>query len=153
MKLSTERVDSLAILYLDGRLTVEGGDGWLEAAVYLGTRAGVRHVLVEMGRVRQIDCTGIGQLLRLREQLHRARRSCALVEVAPRQRDLLELAGLHRVFRMFDDCGDARVALGIGAERVAPPVLGAAAAAGFAVGPQTAGTWNGWTGWADARVL
>jgi anti-anti-sigma factor len=153
MKLSSERVESAAILHLDGRLTVEAGDGWLQAAVDLGTRGGVRHVLVQMRRVGQIDCTGIGQLLRLREQLHSARRSCALVEVAPRQRRLLELAGLHRVFRMFDDCDDARITLGIALDRVAPPVLGAAAQIGFAIGPRSTGTWGSWASLAEARGL
>lgn len=153
MKLNTERVESAAILYLDGRLTVEAGDGWLESAVDLGTRGGVRHVLLQMRRVGQIDCTGIGQLLRLREQLHGARRSFALVEVAPRQKRLLELAGLHRVFRMFDDCDDARITLGIGVDRFAPPLSGAAAAIGFAVGPRSAGIWGSWAGLAESRVM
>lgn len=144
MRLSTERVDSAVILHLDGRLTVEGGDGWLEAAVDAGTRGGVRHVLLQMRRVRQLDCTGIGQLLRLREQLHQARRTCALVGVETRQLCMLELVGLHRVFRVFDDCEDARIMLGVGEPRAAAPVFLPAAPAG-------ASDWRGWTGWAESR--
>lgn len=152
MRLSTERVDSAVILHLDGRLTIEGGDSWLEAAVDAGTRGGVRHVLLQMERVRQLDCAGIGHLLRLREQLHRARRTCALVAVDPRQRHLLELAGLHRVFRMFDDCDDAKIMLGVGEPRLALPTYVPTAPIGL---PASGGAsvWCSWAGWAESGCV
>jgi anti-anti-sigma factor len=150
MTLSTERVDSAVILHLDGRLTIEGGDAWLEAAVDAGSRSGVRHMLLEMKRVRQLDCAGIGQLLRLRELLHQARRTCALVAVEPRQRHLLELAGLHRVFRVFDDCEDARIMLGVGEPRVSVPHFVAAAPIGRAAAGGGS-MWCSWDGWAQVE--
>lgn len=149
MTLSTERVDSAVILHLDGRLTIEGGDSWLVAAIEAGSRGGVRHVLLQMKRVRQLDCAGIGQLVRLRERLHEARRTCALVAVEPRQRHLLELAGLHRVFRMFDDCEDAKVLLGVGEPGLALPALLATAPAGLAASGG-ASIWCSWAGWAES---
>lgn len=147
MTLGTERVGSAVILHLDGRLTVESGDGWMQATCDAGTRAGVRHVLLQMKRVRQLDCTGIGQLLRLREQYHQAHRTCALVAVDACQRRLLELAGLHRVFRMFDDCDEARITLGVGEPRVPRAIFVPAASAAFAA-PGGTGAWCNWTGWA-----
>ena len=150
MTLSTERVDSAVILHLDGRLTIEGGDAWLETAVDAGSRGGVRHVLLDMKRVRQLDCAGIGHLLRLRERLHQAHRTCALVAVEPRQRHLLELAGLHRVFRVFDDCEEARIMLGVGEPRLQVPLFVATAPTGRAASGG-ASMWCSWAGWADAE--
>ena len=150
MTLSTERVDSAVILHLDGRLTIEGGDAWLETAVDAGCHGGVHHVLLEMKRVHQLDCAGIGQLLRLRERLHQAHRTCALVAVATRQRHLLELAGLHRVFRVFDDCEDARIMLGVGEPRLLAPRFVAIAPTGRAAAGG-ASMWCSWDGWAEAE--
>lgn len=152
MRLSTERVDSAVILHLDGRLTIEGGDEWLKAAVDAGSRGGARHVLLQMHRVRQFDCAGIGQLLRLREQLHQARRTCALVALDPRQRHVLELAGLHRVFRMFDDCEDAKVMLGVGEPGLALPTFLATAPTGLAAS-SGASIWCSWAGWAESGCV
>jgi anti-anti-sigma factor len=148
MKLSTERVDSAVILHLDGRLTIEAGDGWLEAAIEAGSRGGVRHVLLQMKRVHQLDCAGIGQLVRLRGRLHQARRTCALVAVEPRQRHLLELAGLHRVFRIFDDCEDAGMMLGVGEPRLSVPLFVATAPTGLAASGGGS-IWCSWAGWAE----
>ena len=152
MTLSTERVDSAVILHLDGRLTIEGGDGWLAAAVDAGIRGGVHHVLLQMDRVHQFDCAGIGQLVRLRAQLHEARRTCALVAVDPRQRHLLELAGLHRVFRMFDDCDDAKVMLGVGEPGLALPMFLATAPTGLAASGG-ASIWCSWASWAESGYV
>jgi anti-anti-sigma factor len=152
MRLSTERVDSAVILHLDGRLTIEVGDSWLETSVEAGSRAGVRHVLLQMDRVRQLDCAGIGQLVQLRAQLHQARRTCALVAVDPRQRHLLELAGLHRVFRMFDDCDDAKVMLGVGEPGFALPTFLAAAPTGLGAS-SGASIWCSWAGWAESGCV
>ena len=150
MTLSTERVDSAVILHLDGRLTIEGGDAWLGTAADAGCHDGVHHVLLEMKRVYQLDCAGIGQLLRLRERLHQAHRTCALVAVAPRQRHLLELAGLHRVFRVFDDCEDARIMLGVGEPRLLVPRFVAMAPTGRAAAGG-ASMWCSWDRWAEAE--
>ena len=117
MELRTERVESAVILHLDGRLTVETGAEWLRDAWRVVMRHGVRHVLIDMGTVSQIDCAGIGQLLQLRQQAHEARKTLALVDVGRRPKRMLELSGLHHVFRVFGGCEEAALALGIGSRR------------------------------------
>jgi anti-anti-sigma factor len=153
MEFSTERVESAAILHLSGRLTVDADEAWIRAAADAGTRNGVRHVLLHMGRVRQLDCSGIGRLLRLREQLHRERRTCALVAVDRRQRRLLELAGLHRVFRMFDDCGEAMLVLGIRVERLPVPQAVEAVPLGAMARGRMAAVWHSWGGWTETECV
>ena len=119
MELKTGRVGSAVILHLEGRLTVETGTGWWNDAGRAVTGQGVRHVLVDMGKVSQLDCWGIGQLLQLRRLAHDARKTIALVALDGRQKRMLELAGLLHVFRAFGGCGEAVLALGIEPRRFA----------------------------------
>ena len=135
MELRTERIGSAVVLHLEGRLTVEAGTGWWQDAGRAVTGHGVRHVLVDMGKVSQLDCWGIGQLLHLRRRAHDARRSLALVALDGRQKRMLDLAGLLHVFRAFGGCGEAVLALGIAPRRfVFAPADTMAAWAGLAGG-------------------
>jgi anti-anti-sigma factor len=131
MELRTERVESAVILHLDGRLTVETGAEWLRDAGRAVRGQGVRHVLIDMGQVSQIDCAGIGQLLQFRQHAHEARTTLALVNVGRRPKRMLETAGLLHVFRVFGGCEEAALVLGIGSRRV--PFLP----------PQPIGAWPG----------
>jgi anti-anti-sigma factor len=119
MELRTGRIGSAVILHLEGRLTVETGTGWWNDADLAVTGQGVRHVLVDMGKVSQLDCWGIGQLLQIRRLAHDARKTFALVALDGRQQRMLRLAGLLHVFRVFGGCGEAVLALGIEPRRFA----------------------------------
>jgi len=117
MELRTERIDSAVILHLEGRMSADGGSVWIRNALDTATERGVRHALLDLGHVSLLDCTGIGQLLRLREQVHGARRTFGLVDVERRQKHMLEVTGLLHVFRVFNDCAEATAVLGIGSGR------------------------------------
>jgi hypothetical protein len=65
------------------------------------------------------------------------------VTVERRQRRLLETAGLHRVFRMFDDRGDAMAVLGIRPVRTPVMAAGAPLPFGALLGRALAGRWSG----------
>jgi anti-sigma B factor antagonist len=119
MEFRTERIESALILHLDGRMSAEEDSRWMRRALKEMTDSGVRHALLDLGGVRQLDCSGIGQLLKLREQAHVARRTFGLIDVERRQKRMLELSGLVHVFRMFGDCEAAISALGI--EPESPP--------------------------------
>ncbi len=113
MDIEAEFVGSAVILRLEGRLSVECDARWTSAALTAAGSDDVRHVIVDVGRVRLLDCFGIGELLTLRRQLHGARKSICLVDVERHQRRMLELAGLLHVFRVFPDCRAAETALGV----------------------------------------
>lgn len=118
MDIATERIGSAVILRLAGRMSAECDAAWTRAALVAATGDGVRHVLVDLGGVRRLDCCGIGQLLALRGQIHGARRTLCLVDIERHQRRMLELAGLLHVFRAFSNCDEAASALGV--DRGAP---------------------------------
>ena len=153
MELRTERIESAVILHLDGRLSAESDTGWMRDAMLACTDNGVRHALIELSGVRQLDCAGLGQLLRLREQVHGARRTFGLVDVERRQRAMLELSGLIHVFRVFCDRDAAVSALGIvrQQEPVRTPVCGAAT--GSFVPGRLRACWIKGPGWAEMECL
>jgi anti-anti-sigma factor len=119
MTLHAEHIGPALVLHLEGRLTAESDTDWMRDAMNAVTGCGARHALLDMGSVGQIDCEGIGQLLRLRERVHGARRTFGLFDVERRQRRMLELSGLNHVFRVFGDRQAAISALGIAPVR--PP--------------------------------
>jgi anti-anti-sigma factor len=95
---------------------------WMGSAMNAVTETGVRHALLDLAQVSLLDCSGIGQLLRLREQMHGARRTLALVNLERRQKRMLELSGLLHVFRVFTTCEAGMASLGVApVRRAAPP--------------------------------
>jgi len=153
MELRTERIESAVILHLDGRMSADSDTGWMRDALLACTGNGVRHALLELTGVRQLDCAGLGQLLRLREQVHGARRTLGLVDVERRQRVMLQLSGLIHVFRVFCDRDAAVSTLGIvrwqGPDRAS--VCGTPAGP-FAPGRLTA-CWTAWPGRAETEFV
>lgn len=58
-------------------------------------------VVLDLGNVWQLDCSGIGQLVELSGQVHDSGGVFSLVKVEPRQKHLLALLGLLRVLPVF----------------------------------------------------
>lgn len=102
-----EKVDSAIVVDLEGRLTVEADTHRLDDLVRSATGLDVRHVVLDLGHVGQLDCSGIGRLVQLRNQVCARGSTFTLVNVERRQRKLLELAGLLAVFTVFDSRQEA----------------------------------------------
>lgn len=127
MDIRARRVESAVILRFEGRMIAETGSGWLQGAAVAATAEGVRHALLDLGGLRQLDCAGIGHLLQMRARVHATRRTVALTSVERRQILMLKRAGLLHVFRVFVDNQAALTALGV-RERAAPWAAAEAAA-------------------------
>jgi anti-anti-sigma factor len=152
MELRAEQVGSALVLHLDGRMSAESDTAWMRDAVRAFTAPGVRHALLDLAGVRQLDCAGIGQLLALRERVHGARRTFGLVEVERRQRRMLELSGLIHVFRVFGDRDAAVSALGLGGGRPCEDRLDAAPGVVFSPG-RVAARWRTARGWPETECV
>jgi anti-anti-sigma factor len=94
-------------LKLEGRLTVETDVHQLCRLAKWLTRIEGSLVMLDLGSVRQVDCTGLGQLVALCNDVRGRGGRCALVNVESRQRSLLRLAGLLGVLPVFDTCQHA----------------------------------------------
>lgn len=91
------------IVHLEGgRLVVEEDTQQLHDLVRTLTRLDDGcSVVLDLERVWQLDCSGIGQLVELSRQVGESGGVFALANVGPRQRRLLALLGLLRVLPVF----------------------------------------------------
>lgn len=134
MRVRAEREGAVVVLHLEGRLTIEEDGHLLPERVRSMTDGEPRDVVLDFGRVRQLDCSGIGQLVELYHQVRDAGGLFSLVNVEHRQKRLLAMLGLLRVFPVFATREEALTACWSatvrgGAPR--PPWRGASAAAAF----------------------
>jgi anti-anti-sigma factor len=151
MDLKTERVGSAVILHLEGRLTVEADTERLQDMVNSVARLHARDVLLDMREIRQLDCSGIGQILNLRNQFHNIRMTFALMDIERHQKRMLKISGLLRVFRVFGSREEALAAVGAGPVRARS--LEPAAPLRALVGMQPAACWASPASWAETGGL
>jgi anti-anti-sigma factor len=107
LEVRIERIGATVVLELHGRLTVEAGPGGLRGlACWIATFCG-GFVLVDLGNLLQLDCSGIGQLVELRNEVCRSAGAFAVANVTPREKRLLQHLGLFSVLHVFDSRRDA----------------------------------------------
>jgi anti-anti-sigma factor len=102
MLVKAERVASAMVLDVEGRLTVEVDTRRLHDLVRAAARHGPRNVVLDLGRVWQLDCSGIRQLVQLNDHICRSGGVLALVNVERHLRHLLEMVGLPRILPLFE---------------------------------------------------
>lgn len=107
MKVRAERVGSAFLLELGGRLTIEADTHQLSAAVGEILQLDVSDVVLDLANVDQLDCSGIGLLLQLHNQVRESGRNFILINVDSRVQHLLQRAGLLAVFPVFSCLRDA----------------------------------------------
>jgi anti-anti-sigma factor len=95
------------VLHLEGRLTLEADTHQLHELVRSIVRFGPCNVVLDLGNVWQLDCSGIGQLVQLRNRVCGSGGVFTLVNVERRQKRLLQILGLLAVLPVFDSRQEA----------------------------------------------
>jgi len=95
------RSGSIVVLDLKGRLTVEGEIERLSRVTQWLPRLGGTLLMLDLKDVQHLDCSGIGQLVELRNNIHILGGIVVLVNVHGRQRRLLQLVQLLPVLPVF----------------------------------------------------
>ena len=97
MTLAFLKTGPVLLVQVAGALGAGSDLDGLRASVGRPRGPGVRAVLFDMARVTRLDAMGIGELLRIRCQVHTGGLVFGLLNVERRQRQLLDLAGLTGV--------------------------------------------------------
>jgi len=92
---------------LAGGLTVGARFDDLRTAIGAFPDTRVRGIFLDLGRTTQLDCAGIGELIRLRALVMGAGRTFGLLNVGDRPRRLLEMARLDALLGLYDNTTDA----------------------------------------------
>jgi anti-anti-sigma factor len=95
------------VLELEGRLTAQVSGHALGDLTEWVAGGGHSLLVLDLSGVSQMDCCGIGQLVRLHEKVKRLGVNFALVRMERRQKHLLRMAGLLTVLPVFDSPREA----------------------------------------------
>jgi anti-sigma B factor antagonist len=107
MDIRERRKGDVAVLELDGRLTVNDQPGMLKEAVTTAVQSGARHVLLDLSRVYYIDSTRLGEIISAHVTVTRRGGRLRLIGTPDRITELLAIAGLEGVFERFATAEDA----------------------------------------------
>ena len=102
LRVSLRRWGPTVVLELGGRLVIDARVQYLGDLTELMAGGGKWLLVLDLGGVAQMDCTGIGQLIALYRQVRRIGGRFALVNIETRQRRLLDMAGLLAFFPAFE---------------------------------------------------
>ena len=111
MEIRQKQSGPIAILELEGRLTVNDQPGLLKEAVNAALQNGARHVLLVLSGVGYIDSTRLGELIAAHITVSRRGGRLRLVGTPDRINELLTLAGLESVFERFATTDEASLQL------------------------------------------
>jgi anti-sigma B factor antagonist len=103
MEVTRRQVGGVVILDLDGKLTIGKGDVVLRGAFVDELDVGERKILVNLDKVKVIDSSGLGELIRCKVTAAEKQADVKLLHVNLKARKLLTMAQLVGVFEMFDD--------------------------------------------------
>ncbi len=94
LRINLRQWEATVVVEVAGRLIVEAPIQSLGDLTELMTGGGRDVLVLDLRKVYQMDCSGIGQLVKLFVQVRRLGGRFALVNIQRRQRRLLDLSGL-----------------------------------------------------------
>ena len=109
MKIGMRIQDDVAILELVGRLRIGDGDVQLRQDVEDLLNEGRKKILINLQGVKMMDSSGLGELVRARQNAERVGATIKLLHVEDKVADVLEMTRLIGVFETFNDEIDALV--------------------------------------------
>ena len=103
MEVTRRQVGDVVILDPEGKLTIGKGDVVLRAAFVDELAVGQRKIIINLDKVKVIDSSGLGELIRCRVTASEKEAEIKLLHVNLKARKLITMAQLVGVFEMFDD--------------------------------------------------
>ncbi len=112
MKITSRQAGDVTILDLEGKLTHGAGDVELRRQLLETLEDGTAKILINMGGIRTVDSSGLGELIRCKVTGERHGATIALVNVDLKTYKLLTMTRLVGVFDMYQSEEDALRKLG-----------------------------------------
>lgn len=107
MKISTKSEEGVTVLALEGKLTIGEGDVQLRDQVRDALDHGAKKILLNLQRVKMMDSSGLGELIRCKATAASAGATIKLLHVEDKVQEVLEMTRLIGVFETFSDEIDA----------------------------------------------
>ena len=107
MNIKKRKEEDVTILDLDGKLTIGAGDVKLREEVRDALQDGAKKLLLNLKRVRTMDSSGLGELIRCKATATSRDATIKLLHVEDKVEEVLEMTRLIGVFDNFADEIDA----------------------------------------------
>ena len=107
MNIKTREEEGVTIVDLDGKLTIGDGDVKLREEVGDLIQSGVKKIILNLGGVKTMDSSGLGELVRCKSTADEAQAVIKLVHVQDKVQQVLEMTRLIGVFEDYNDEIDA----------------------------------------------
>lgn len=112
MKATNRQVDGVAVVDMNGRITLGEGSVVLRDTIRDLIGKGQKKILLNLGNVTYIDSSGIGELVSAFTAVRREGGELKLLNLTKKVHDLLQITKLYTVFDIKDDEAAAIKAFG-----------------------------------------
>ncbi len=103
MKIIQRTKDNVAILDMEGRITIGEGDVAMREAIMGLLEMGQSNILLNMARVSYMDSSGVGELLSCLTKVRERNGDFKLLKISTKIKNLLHIAQILTVFEYFND--------------------------------------------------
>jgi anti-sigma B factor antagonist len=107
LNIKERQAGGVTILDLDGEIRIGGGSAELRTAIRELATADRKKILLNLGGVRYIDSTGIGELIASYTTVQRDGGQLKLLKLTEKVQDLLVITKLLTVFDAYEDESEA----------------------------------------------
>ncbi len=107
LNISERQAGDVTILDMSGKVTIGEGSVALRNTIRRLLGEGKKSILLNLGQVRYVDSSGIGELVSSFTAVNKESGSLKLLSLTQKIQDLLAITKLLTVFDTFDDEGEA----------------------------------------------
>jgi anti-sigma B factor antagonist len=107
MKATVRKLGKVAVVDINGRITIGEGDIVLRERVNELLEAGENRIVLNLEKVKYMDSAGIGELVACYKRAKEKEGTVKLLNPSGKVYDLLQLTKLEEVFETFRDEGEA----------------------------------------------
>ena len=111
LSIKTRKEDGVNVLELSGRLTIGESVLSLRDAVRSAVDDGDLKFVINLGEVKYIDSSGLGELVSIYTTVRNKKGDVKLLKLTAKAKDLLQMTKLLTVFDTYDEEADALAAL------------------------------------------
>ncbi|MBV9405760.1 MAG: STAS domain-containing protein [Acidobacteriaceae bacterium] len=111
----TRRVGNVAIVDLNGKVTLGENTGILRDELKSLLAQGNKHIILNMKDVSYVDSAGLGELVGAYTTATNQGGAVKLLHLQGKMRDLMQITKLHTIFPAFEDEQQAVASFGAGA--------------------------------------
>ena len=111
----TREVGNVAIVDLNGRITLGENAGVLRNAITSLLSSGSKNILLNMANVGYVDSAGLGELVGAYTTATNQGGSVKLLHMQSKMKDLMTITKLHTIFPSFEDEKEAVASFGAAA--------------------------------------